>query len=182
MPWNGRDRLQHAAPEGRARSATRSSDLRGDEDGSAWTKALRCTASMAGAAGLVWMGGPMSVYEAERFPHLLPELRLIEEALDAELPILGVCSREPAAGRRLGRACVLVGPEGDRLGPRCAWASAARKRRPVARRGRALQTWFHRHGMSSISQRRDAAGGVGDDPCRPSGPARTPTVCCFISK
>jgi GMP synthase (glutamine-hydrolysing) len=37
------------------------------------------------------MGGPMSVYEADRLPHLRQEMRLIEWALSNGRPVLGVC-------------------------------------------------------------------------------------------
>jgi GMP synthase (glutamine-hydrolysing) len=43
------------------------------------------------AAGLVVMGGPMGVYESERYPYLADEMRLIEQALRAGCPILGIC-------------------------------------------------------------------------------------------
>lgn len=43
------------------------------------------------ADGLVVMGGPMSVYDHPRLPHLRDEFRLIESALKASRPILGVC-------------------------------------------------------------------------------------------
>jgi GMP synthase (glutamine-hydrolysing) len=42
-------------------------------------------------AGVVVMGGPMGVYEANEYPHLLEEARLLERALAGHLPILGVC-------------------------------------------------------------------------------------------
>jgi GMP synthase (glutamine-hydrolysing) len=42
-------------------------------------------------AGLVVMGGPMGVYDAANYPHVLDEARLIERALAAHLPILGIC-------------------------------------------------------------------------------------------
>lgn len=42
-------------------------------------------------AGLVIMGGPMGVYDAANYPHLLEEARLIERALAGHLPILGIC-------------------------------------------------------------------------------------------
>jgi GMP synthase (glutamine-hydrolysing) len=42
-------------------------------------------------AGLIVMGGPMSVYDAGSYPHLLEEARLIERALSAHLPFLGIC-------------------------------------------------------------------------------------------
>ncbi len=41
--------------------------------------------------GLIITGGPMGVYDQERFPFLLDEMRLIECALKENKPILGVC-------------------------------------------------------------------------------------------
>jgi GMP synthase (glutamine-hydrolysing) len=43
------------------------------------------------ACGLVIMGGPMSVYEEDRHPHLRDESKLIESALSLDKPVLGVC-------------------------------------------------------------------------------------------
>jgi GMP synthase (glutamine-hydrolysing) len=43
------------------------------------------------ADALVVMGGPMSVGDLDRLPHLQEECRLIEQALDAEAPVLGIC-------------------------------------------------------------------------------------------
>ncbi len=40
---------------------------------------------------LVIMGGPMGVYEMERYPHLRIESRLIREAINRGMKILGVC-------------------------------------------------------------------------------------------
>lgn len=40
---------------------------------------------------LVVMGGPMGVYEADQFPFLKKEMKLIDNALKHEKPILGVC-------------------------------------------------------------------------------------------
>jgi GMP synthase (glutamine-hydrolysing) len=42
-------------------------------------------------AGLIIMGGPMSVYAHKRFPFLLEEQRLIEQALKDDKPVLGIC-------------------------------------------------------------------------------------------
>jgi GMP synthase (glutamine-hydrolysing) len=47
------------------------------------------TASALG--GLIVMGGPMGVYEADRFPFLTAEMNLIRRAADAGLPVLGIC-------------------------------------------------------------------------------------------
>ncbi len=41
--------------------------------------------------GVILLGGYMGVYEAESYGHLKVELKLIEEALKRELPILGIC-------------------------------------------------------------------------------------------
>mgnify|MGYP006280215659 CR=1 FL=1 len=43
------------------------------------------------ADGLVVMGGPMGVADLEARPHLRAELGLLEDALRAEVPVLGVC-------------------------------------------------------------------------------------------
>jgi GMP synthase (glutamine-hydrolysing) len=40
---------------------------------------------------LVVLGGPMHVTETERYPHLLTECRLIEQALARRIPVLGIC-------------------------------------------------------------------------------------------
>lgn len=41
--------------------------------------------------GLVVFGGWMGVYEADRYRHLKVEMRLIEQALKKDIPILGIC-------------------------------------------------------------------------------------------
>lgn len=41
--------------------------------------------------GLIVLGGHMGVYEAEKYLHIKTELKLIEEALKKEIPILGIC-------------------------------------------------------------------------------------------
>ena len=48
-------------------------------------------ADMKGAGGLIVMGGPESVYQLDRYPYLRAEIALIENALKAGRPILGVC-------------------------------------------------------------------------------------------
>jgi GMP synthase (glutamine-hydrolysing) len=42
-------------------------------------------------SGLLVMGGPMGVYEADRYPHLRDEIALIQRALADEKPVLGIC-------------------------------------------------------------------------------------------
>jgi len=48
-------------------------------------------AGLEGYGGLVVMGGPMGVYEQDRYPFLRDEIQLIREALQKNLPVLGVC-------------------------------------------------------------------------------------------
>ncbi len=48
-------------------------------------------AELGAACGLIVLGGPMGVYEQEKYPFLREEMRLIEAALRAGMPILGVC-------------------------------------------------------------------------------------------
>ena len=40
---------------------------------------------------LIVLGGHMGVYQAEKYQHIKTELRLIEEALKKDIPILGIC-------------------------------------------------------------------------------------------
>lgn len=46
---------------------------------------------MEGASGLVIMGGPMGVYDRQEYPFLSNEMKLIEQALHQDKPLLGVC-------------------------------------------------------------------------------------------
>src|SRR4051812_26984631 len=41
--------------------------------------------------GLVVLGGPMHVDQAEAYPHLRIEIEAIREALRREIPVLGIC-------------------------------------------------------------------------------------------
>jgi GMP synthase (glutamine-hydrolysing) len=47
--------------------------------------------SLDSVDGLVLMGGEMSVYQAQLYPHLGVEMRLVEDALKRDLPVLGIC-------------------------------------------------------------------------------------------
>lgn len=47
--------------------------------------------SLEGYNGLVILGGPMGVYEADQFTHIKTELKLIEQALKMDIPVLGIC-------------------------------------------------------------------------------------------
>ncbi|MGA2383333.1 MAG: type 1 glutamine amidotransferase [Gemmatimonadales bacterium] len=61
-------------------------------------------------AALVILGGPMGAYEAVAHPHLLEEQRLLEEAVEQGLPVLGICLGSQLLAAALG-ARVYPGPE-----------------------------------------------------------------------
>jgi GMP synthase (glutamine-hydrolysing) len=46
---------------------------------------------LRGVGGLIVLGGPMSVYEGDRHPFLARELELVEKAITAGRPVLGIC-------------------------------------------------------------------------------------------
>ena len=58
--------------------------------------------SLDGYDGLIVLGGPMSVNDSNRLPHLTTELKLIEEAMRREVPILGICLGAQLIAKTLG--------------------------------------------------------------------------------
>jgi GMP synthase (glutamine-hydrolysing) len=83
--------LQHVAPEGPGRVA---SALAAHDFSIAVTRIDRgepVPKDLDGVAALVVMGGPMGVYESDRYSHLKDELRLIDLSLREGVPVLGVC-------------------------------------------------------------------------------------------
>ena len=66
--------------------------------------------SLDGYDGLIVLGGPMSVNDSNRLPHLTTELNLIEEALRRKLPVLGICLGAQLIAKTLG-ATVYRNPE-----------------------------------------------------------------------
>ena len=105
--------LQHVAWEGAGLIAAEAQDrgLRTD------IRRLDLGAGVPGAAeveGLVVMGGPMAVYETEKYPFLSDECRLIRELVRCHRPVLGVCLGAQLLARALG-ATVFPGP-GQEIG------------------------------------------------------------------
>lgn len=66
---------------------------------------------MDGYDGLVVLGGPMSVNDAERLPYLKTEMKLIEHAMKGDLPILGICLGSQLIAKTLGAT---VYPNGEK--------------------------------------------------------------------
>jgi GMP synthase (glutamine-hydrolysing) len=65
-------------------------------------KGDRIPSRLGGHAGLVVMGGPMGVYEQDQYPFLRQEIRLLQDALSARRPILGVCLGSQLLAAALG--------------------------------------------------------------------------------
>jgi GMP synthase (glutamine-hydrolysing) len=64
---------------------------------------------LANAGALVVLGGPMGVYDADAYPRLAGELRLIEAAMTRAIPVLGICLGSQLLASVLG-ARVAPGP------------------------------------------------------------------------
>ena len=60
--------------------------------------------SLDGYHGLVVLGGPMSVNQADELPHLITEMKLIETAMNRNLPVLGICLGAQLIAKTLGAA------------------------------------------------------------------------------
>jgi GMP synthase (glutamine-hydrolysing) len=52
--------------------------------------------------GLVVLGGPMNVDQVDRHPHLSTEIELIREAIERQIPVLGICLGAQLIARALG--------------------------------------------------------------------------------
>ena len=57
---------------------------------------------LEGFGGMLIMGGPMGVYEADRYPFLAAEMNLIRAAAGSGLPVLGICLGSQLIAAALG--------------------------------------------------------------------------------
>ncbi len=73
--------------------------------------ALPTAAELAAAAIVVVLGGPIGVYEEQRYPFLTDELRLLEGALQRQQPLLGICLGAQLMARALGERVYPGNPE-----------------------------------------------------------------------
>ena len=85
-----------------------------------------------GYDGLVVLGGPMSVNDEDRLPHLVTEMKLIEAALSRNLPVMGICLGAQLIAKTLGAAVYPEPGKGNRL-VRCFADGPCAKRSAVGR-------------------------------------------------
>jgi GMP synthase (glutamine-hydrolysing) len=101
--------------------------------------------SMKGAGGLIVLGGPMGVYQTDRYPWLRDEMRLIEDAMKSNLPVLGICLGAQILAATLG-AKVERNPKGKEIGWHPIRLSDSAKDDRLMRGLPASITPFHWHG------------------------------------
>ena len=64
---------------------------------------------------LVVLGGPMSVYDSDNHPWIAAEQQFVEERIESEKPLLGICFGAQMIAQALG-AKVYAGPQGKEIG------------------------------------------------------------------
>jgi GMP synthase (glutamine-hydrolysing) len=98
--------------------------------------------SVEGCAGAIIMGGPQSANDPN--PGLIAEMRLIEEVLDAGVPILGVCLGAQLIAKVLGGRVYRNAEE--EIGWAPVYFTDAAKNDPVLGGFASPTTFFHWHG------------------------------------
>ena len=97
-----------------------------------------------GVGGLIILGGPMGAYEQDKYPFLRPESALIEKAIAAGRPVLGICLGAQLIAQTLG-ARVFAGDKRE-----VGWApitlTADGRDDPLFAGGDESLTVFHLHG------------------------------------
>ena len=100
---------------------------------------------MKGAGGLIVMGGPMGVYQTERYPWLRDEMALINDSIKRNLPVLGICLGAQILAAALG-AKVERNANGKEIGWYPITLEAAAKEDRLCRDLPGTLTPFHWHG------------------------------------
>jgi GMP synthase (glutamine-hydrolysing) len=58
--------------------------------------------SIDGSSALIILGGPMNVYETDKYPFLEKEDKLIKRAIEKDIPVLGICLGAQLIAKSLG--------------------------------------------------------------------------------
>lgn len=58
--------------------------------------------SIDGSSALIILGGPMNVYETDKYPFLEKEDKLIKTAIEKDIPVLGICLGAQLIAKSLG--------------------------------------------------------------------------------
>jgi len=96
------------------------------------------------AVGLVVLGGPMGVYEHDRYPFLSAATRLIDQALKEDKPVLGICLGSQLLAAALG-ARVTRGPQKE-IGWHPVELEPATREDPLMNRLQPSFMGYHWHG------------------------------------
>ncbi len=83
--------LQHADPEHPGLIADAVHGIGGTLETVRGDLGQAAPSSLEGYSGLIIMGGPQSVYEEDTFPYLRDEKLLARQAIDNNIPLIGVC-------------------------------------------------------------------------------------------
>jgi len=102
------------------------------------------TASMEGYNGLIVLGGPMGVGDTDQHPHLFHECQLIEQALKASKPVLGICLGAQLLAHVLG-APVKRNPETEIGWKKISTTQTGESDEVIGHLGKSTQTfqWHH---------------------------------------
>jgi len=100
--------------------------------------------SLDGYHGLVVLGGPMNVDDVAEHPHLATEVRVIQQALERGMPVLGICLGAQLIAKALG-ARVTRNPRAE-IGWYDVKLTAEGKRDPLFTFFRSSEKLFQWHG------------------------------------
>lgn len=94
---------------------------------------------------LIVMGGPIGVYQADDYPFLHDEIRILKERINADLPTIGICLGSQLMAEALG-SIVRKGKRGKELGWHPLTITEAGKSSPAKHLDGSQTNMFHWHG------------------------------------